>query len=115
MDITLDAKIVTPAPFQDERGFFWRHGTTSGFVKKWLKYHLFRITTQFRTRMEPFTEIIYKCSNFYHFASEGCVKFDDQEINIEWPLDFSKALVSEKDAAILKLSQIDNPFSMEYF
>ena len=180
----MDAKIITPARFQDERGFFsetWNHkrfceevadvsfvqdnhsmsneaGTVRGLhfqappfaqaklvrcgrgrlfdvavdirkgspnYGKWIGEELsfengkqMFIPTGFLhgfVTLEPFTEIIYKCSNFYHFVSEGCVKFDDPEINIELPLDMSKALVSEKDASALRLSQIDNPFSVEDF
>ena len=39
----------------------------------------------------------YKCDNFYNKASEGAVRFDDPELKIDWKIDLSKAVLSEKD------------------
>ena len=39
----------------------------------------------------------YKCDNFYNKASEGAVLFNDKELNIDWKIDLTKALLSEKD------------------
>lgn len=42
-------------------------------------------------------EFFYKCDNFYHKASEGGIRFDDPQLNIDWEFDLSQVLVSEKD------------------
>jgi dTDP-4-dehydrorhamnose 3,5-epimerase len=39
----------------------------------------------------------YKCTDFYDPSDEGCVRWDDPEIGIEWPIDGEPRL-SEKDA-----------------
>jgi len=39
----------------------------------------------------------YKCDNFYNKASEGGVIYNDETLNIDWILDSSEILVSEKD------------------
>ncbi len=42
-------------------------------------------------------EVLYKCDNAYHKMSEGGVRYDDPELNIDWKIDLRNALVSEKD------------------
>lgn len=37
----------------------------------------------------------YKCTDYYNPAYEGCVKWDDPDIAIEWPI--SNPLLSDKD------------------
>ena len=39
----------------------------------------------------------YKCDNFYNKTSEGGVIYNDETLNIDWVLDPSEFLVSEKD------------------
>ncbi len=52
-------------------------------------------------------EFFYKCDNFYNKASEGGIAFDDADLKIDWQIDLSKAIVSEKDLhnSTLKESQ----------
>ena len=46
-------------------------------------------------------EFCYKCSDFYHPGDEGGLKFDDEEINITWPMPENMTkedlIISEKD------------------
>ncbi|MBY6006622.1 dTDP-4-dehydrorhamnose 3,5-epimerase [Salipiger bermudensis] len=62
---------------------------------------------------EPDTEIIYKCSDYYAPDCDGAVRFDDPEIGIDWGLDSSEAVLSEKDAAAPLLKDFDSPFLFE--
>ena len=39
----------------------------------------------------------YKCDNVYNKASEGAVRFDDPDINIDWKINPKDAILSEKD------------------
>ncbi|KQT15061.1 dTDP-4-dehydrorhamnose 3,5-epimerase [Chryseobacterium sp. Leaf404] len=39
----------------------------------------------------------YKCDNFYNKESEGAVKFDDPELNIDWKISPAEAVLSDKD------------------
>ena len=39
----------------------------------------------------------YKCDNFYNKASEGAIRFDDFALGIDWKIDLSKAVLSDKD------------------
>ncbi len=42
-------------------------------------------------------EVFYKCDNFYSKQDEGGVLYNDPALAIDWKIDISKALVSEKD------------------
>lgn len=61
--------------------------------------------------LQPDTEIIYKCSDYYAPETEGAVVWDDPAIGIDWPLDVAPVL-SDKDAAARPLAELDTPFSM---
>lgn len=45
--------------------------------------------------LQPNTLFIYKCSNYYNKPSEGCLRWNDPDLNINWGID--EPLVSEKD------------------
>ena len=50
-------------------------------------------------------EFSYKCSAFYSPQSEAGLIWNDPTINIEWPLNSSNVILSDKD---IKLPTIDN-------
>lgn len=41
--------------------------------------------------------VLYKCDQFYNKASEGGVRWDDIDLNIDWRIPTDKAVISEKD------------------
>ena len=47
--------------------------------------------------LTPTAKFAYKCDNFYNKASEGAVLFKDTNLKIDWKIDVSKAVLSEKD------------------
>lgn len=42
---------------------------------------------------------LYKTTNFYNKNSEGCIKWDDKFLNIDWKVGDERPIVSEKDNA----------------
>lgn len=48
---------------------------------------------------------MYKCSDYYNPAGERGVRWDDPEINIEWPI--VEPVLSEKDQKLPLLSDMD--------
>ena len=62
--------------------------------------------------LQPDSEIIYKCSDYYAPETEGALRWDDPAIGIDWPLQ-GKAILSDKDAVAPMLSDLDSPFHME--
>jgi dTDP-4-dehydrorhamnose 3,5-epimerase len=63
--------------------------------------------------LEPSTEIIYKCSDFYTPPTEGVLRWDDPAIGIGWPLSGRTPVISDKDAAAPGLDEFNSPFTIE--
>ncbi|MBP7184644.1 MAG: dTDP-4-dehydrorhamnose 3,5-epimerase [Saprospiraceae bacterium] len=42
----------------------------------------------------------YKCDNFYNKNAEGGLHFADPNLNIDWEIDLTKVIVSNKDAVL---------------
>jgi len=59
--------------------------------------------------LEPDSEIVYKCSDYYAPETEGALRWDDPDIGIEWPLKGNPTL-SEKDALAPLLKDFESPF-----
>ena len=59
---------------------------------------------------EPDTEIVYKCSDIYAPECDRAVRFDDPEIQINWELGETPAILSQKDRDAPTLSQFSSPF-----
>ena len=61
--------------------------------------------------LEPDTEVLYKCTDFYAPECDGGIKFDDPDLAIEWGLDTSSAVLSDKDKAAPAFVDFDSPFT----
>lgn len=62
--------------------------------------------------LEPESEIVYKCSDYYAPETEGALRWDDPDIGIDWPLTGDEIL-SEKDAVAPMLADFKSPFNLE--
>lgn len=62
---------------------------------------------------EPDTEIVYKCSDYYAPECDGAVRFDCPTIGIDWGIDPSAAVLSDKDAKAPVLADFDSPFTFK--
>ncbi|MEM9106792.1 MAG: dTDP-4-dehydrorhamnose 3,5-epimerase [Pseudomonadota bacterium] len=58
--------------------------------------------------LEPDSEIVYKCSDFYAPDCDGAVRWDS--CGIDWPLAGIEPILSEKDAAAPALAAFETPF-----
>jgi dTDP-4-dehydrorhamnose 3,5-epimerase len=59
--------------------------------------------------LEPNSEIIYKCSDYYVPETEGALIWNDPVISIDWPVEFNPIL-SPKDAAAPLFEDFQSPF-----
>ena len=57
--------------------------------------------------LEPDSEIVYKCTDYYAPETEGAVRWDS--CGIEWPLN-GTPILSEKDVAAPPLKDFESPF-----
>ncbi|MGN6399957.1 MAG: dTDP-4-dehydrorhamnose 3,5-epimerase [Flavisolibacter sp.] len=54
--------------------------------------------------------VMYKCNEFYNKESEGGIRFDDVDLNIDWQIPAGKEIVSEKDALLPAFKNCKNNF-----
>ncbi|NHK29520.1 dTDP-4-dehydrorhamnose 3,5-epimerase [Parvularcula flava] len=61
--------------------------------------------------LQPDTEIVYKCSDYYAPETEGDLLWNDADIAIEWPDAGADPVLSQKDAVAATLKGFVSPFS----
>ena len=59
--------------------------------------------------LEPASEIVYKCSDYYAPETAGAIRWDDPDIGIDWPL-IGKPTLDQKDATAPLLKDFESPF-----
>jgi dTDP-4-dehydrorhamnose 3,5-epimerase len=60
--------------------------------------------------LSPTAEVMYKCDNFYHKASEGGIIYNDPALQIDWGIPLTAAIVSEKDVVLPVLADCRHNF-----
>lgn len=60
--------------------------------------------------LEPDTDVIYKVDAYYAPDCDGAVRFDDPDLAVDWGIDPSRAVLSDKDAAAPAFRDFDTPF-----
>ncbi len=50
-------------------------------------------------------EFFYKCDNYYDRDSEGGIRYDDPQLDIDWRLPAEDVILSEKDAVLPKFGE----------
>lgn len=63
--------------------------------------------------LQPDSEVAYKASALYAPETEGGLRWDDPALGINWPLPSSGAIVSDKDAVLPRLADLESPFAYE--
>ncbi len=58
--------------------------------------------------LEEETLFLYKCSDYYHPAAEGGLRWNDPALGIDWGV--ATPLVSPKDEVLPLLADLDNPW-----
>ena len=58
--------------------------------------------------LQPDTEFIYKCSDYYAPDCDGAVRFDS--LDIDWGLNGPTPVLSDKDAVAQRFADFDSPF-----
>ncbi len=66
----------------------------------------------FVTRV-PNSELLYKCSDVYAPDCDGAVRFDDPDLAIDWGMDMSAAILSDKDRRAQAFADFKSPFTFK--
>lgn len=54
----------------------------------------------------------YKCDNYYHPEADGGISIVDPSLGIDWRLDLSEAILSEKDKHHPMFNEFESPFEL---
>lgn len=54
--------------------------------------------------------VMYKCNEFYNKESEGGIRFNDADLNIDWQIPAGKEIISEKDVQLPAFKECKNSF-----
>ena len=89
LDVAVDLRPNSPTFGQYESVLLTVENQTQFFVPRGFA-HGFLVLSETAT-------FFYKCDNFYNKESEGGIKYNDAELNIDWQFDTDKLIISEKD------------------
>ncbi len=100
LDVAVDLRKASPTYgkwasvelTQDNKWMYWvPPGFAHGFVT-----------------LEDDTVFFYKCTNVYNNASEGSIRWDDPDLNIDWGI--KNPILSEKDKVAPLFKDFNSPF-----
>lgn len=55
----------------------------------------------------------YKCDSYYHPEAEGGISIQDSSLGIDWRIDPSQAILSDKDLRHPLLADLESPFDID--
>lgn len=58
-------------------------------------------------------DVLYKCDAFYNKESEGGIRYNDAELNIDWKIPADKVIVSPKDLVSPSFADCRNNFEFQ--
>ena len=66
------------------------------------------------TTLTPNVNFMYKCDNYYNAEVDAGIAFYDKEFGIDWQIDLSKAIISEKDRNLPTFKEFEKSNDFEY-
>ncbi len=63
--------------------------------------------------VSEFAEFAYKCDNYYSPEHEAGIAFNDKDLNIDWPFDQKKMIISDRDKGLPLFNDAANNFSYQ--
>jgi dTDP-4-dehydrorhamnose 3,5-epimerase len=57
--------------------------------------------------------VFYKCDQFYNKESEAGIRFNDQDLNIDWKIPADSAIISDKDKQFPSFADCKNNFDFK--
>ena len=90
LDVIVDMRKGSPTYGQWESFILSEHNRRQLLVPRGFAHGFATLT--------PNVNFMYKCDNYYNAEADAGIAFDDKELGIDWQIDLSKAITSEKDA-----------------
>ena len=64
--------------------------------------------------LTPNVNFMYKCDNYYNAEVDVGIAFDDKDLGIDWQIDLSKTIISEKDKNLPRFKEFEENNDFEY-
>ena len=64
--------------------------------------------------LTPNVNFMYKCDNYYNAEADAGIAFDDEVLGIDWQIDLSKAIISEKDKKLPTFKEFEANNDFKY-
>ena len=87
---TFGQHVMVELSDENKRQFFIPRGFAHGFLV-----------------MSPEAVFTYKVDNVYAPQAEACIRFDDPDLNIQWPVPANDIITSEKDLKGLSFAEAE--------
>ena len=89
LDVVVDLRKGSPTYGQWESFILSEHNRRQLLVPRGFGHGFVTLT--------PNVNFMYKCDNYYNVEADAGIAFDDNDLGIDWQVDLSKAIISEKD------------------
>jgi len=107
LDVAVDIRRGSPT--------FGRHVAVALSGQNWQQVYVPRGFAHGYCTLEPDTEVIYKVTAYYDPPSERGIAWDDPQIGIAWPVAAKDAILTERDRALPRLSELADFFPYASF
>ena len=64
--------------------------------------------------LTPNVNFMYKCDYYYNAEADAGIAFDDNDLGIDWQIDISKAIISEKDKKLSTFKEFEKSNNFAY-
>ena len=89
LDVVVDLRKGSPTYGQRESFILSEHNRRQLLVPRGFAHGFVTLT--------PNVNFMYKCDNYYNEEADSGIAFDDKDLGIDWQIDLSKAIISDKD------------------
>ena len=89
LDVVVDLRKGSPTYGQWESFILSEHNRRQLLVPRGFAHGFATLT--------PNVNFMYKCDNYYNAEADAGIIFNDKELGIDWQIDLSKVVISEKD------------------
>lgn len=89
LDVVVDLRKGSPTYGQWESFILSEHNRRQLLVPRGFAHGFATLT--------PNVNFMYKCDNYYNAEVDTGIIFDDEDLAVDWQIDLSKAIISEKD------------------
>ena len=106
LDVVVDLRKGSPTYGQWESFILSEHNRRQLLVPRGFAHGFATLTSN--------VNFMYKCDNYYNAEADAGIIFDDKDLGIDWQIDLSKAIISEKDRNLPTFKEFEKSNDFEY-